>query len=588
MSLSIALQNALSGLQVSKTALDVISSNVANVNTEGYTRKIANLQTAVVGGEGRGVQISSITRNVNDILVRNIRTEQSASGKADVENDFFARTQELFGTLGSNSSLGTTITNFSTALNAAAATPENMTLRTKAIDAAVALTRQLNDMSAKIQSLRSNADQEISNSLTTVNQQIATIADLNIQINRAATLHGPYGDLLDKRDQALNTIAKEMDVTSFERDAGSLVLMTGDGRVLADLSTKSLSHLPAAALDASVSYPASIDGIKLDGADISASITSGRLAGLINMRDKDLPNLQTQLDSLATTLKTEINKLHNAGAGSPPAGTLTGTATVTGGGAAVFSGTGIARIAVVKSDGTFASAPFDLNLASVATVGGLVSAINTNLAGYATASLNANNQLVITADNTGDGVAINENTSSVGGIGLSSYFGLNDFFVGSSAVSLAGSIAVRSDIATSPQLLSSGTLNNASAGGITAGTTTAVGPGDGTALQAMMNAFHTSYAFSASGGLPAVTTTIAEYSNQILADNASKTAAADDNAKYHTTLLNDIKAKSAAISGVNMDEELSNLIIYQTAYAAAARVVTTASEMMDILERMMG
>ena len=246
------------------------------------------------------------------------------------------------------------------------------------------------------------------------------------------------------------------------------------------------------------------------------------------------------------------------------------------------------RSAVVKSDGTFAAAPFDFDLSTAATVGGVITAINTNLVGFATASLNANNELVITATNPNDGIAINEGTSSVGGSGLSSHFGLNDFFVGSGAVSLAGTIAVRPDIISTPQHLSSGTLNNTALGNITVGATTAIGPGDGTALQAMMNAFQAPFAFSAAGGLPVVTTTLSEYGNQILADNASRTAAADDKAKFSDTLLNDIKSKSSAISGVNMDEELANLIIYQTAYAAAARVVTAASEMMDMLERMLG
>ncbi len=585
MSLSIALQNALSGLQVSKSALDVISSNVANVNTEGYTRKVANLTTVVVGGQGRGVAVSSITRNVSDILLREIRSQQSTSGKAAVENDYYARTQDLFGTLSSDTALGSTLTKFSTALNAAASTSENVTLRTQAIDAAVALTQQINDMAAKIQGLRANADQDIAGSLVTVNSQIQSIADLNIQINRAATLNQPYGDLLDKRDLALNAIAKEMDITSYERDTGSTVLMTGDGRILVDLATQSLAHLPSAALDASITYPGGINGITLNGADITTSITSGRIGGLIDLRDTALPNLATELDSIAAMLKTEINKLSNAGAASPPVSTLTGTATFAGGAATAFAGSGIARIAVVKSDGTFAAAPFDYDLSTATTVNDVITAINTNLAGSATASLNASKQLVITANNAGEGIAINEGTSSVGGSGLSYYFGLNDFFVGNNAISLAGTIAVRPDIVASPMRSSGGTLNNTAPGNVTVGVTTAIGTGDGSALQAMTNAFHTPYAFAAAGGIPAVTTTIVDYANEVLADNASRTATAEDRAKFVDAVLNDVKSKSSAISGVNIDEELANLVIYQASYQAAARVVSAASDMMDLLDQ---
>jgi flagellar hook-associated protein 1 FlgK len=588
MSLSIALQSAVGGLQSSKVSLDVIASNVANVNTEGYTRKVANLVTSVVGGEGRGVHVASITRTVNDILLREIRTQQSANGMAGTLSDYHARMQEMFGTLTSDSALGSTLTKFSDALNAAAATPENITLRAKVIDAAIDVTRQITDMAAKIQTLRADADKEITDSLTTINMQVSQIAELNIEINRASTLNQPYGDLLDKRDAALNLIAREMNFASFERDTGSVVLMTGDGRILVDLATQTLTHLPASALDASITYPGGIDGIDLNGIDTTAAITSGRLGGLVRLRDTDLPNLGAELDSIATMLKSEINKLHNAGATSPPVSTLTGTATFAGGGATPFAGTGIVRIAAVNSDGSFAVLPFDYNISATATVGGVVAAINAGLAGFATASLNASNQLVITAVNPGDGIAINENTSAVGGKGFSDYFGLNDFFVGSGTISLASAINVRSDIKTSPLRSSSGTLNNAAPGNITVGVTTAVGPGDGSALQAMNNAFHTPYAFSASGNLSPVTTTLIEYAHQILADSSSRAADAKESLDFNTILLNDIKTKSSTISGVNIDEELANLIVFQASYAAAARVISAANEMMDILERMVG
>ena len=106
MSLNLALFNALSALQTYSQAMNVTAQNISNVNTEGYSRKIVHLQAVTVNGEVAGVEIASITREVNDLMVQDLRGTTSVLGDARVRDEFYGRMQDLFGSLRSNSSTG--------------------------------------------------------------------------------------------------------------------------------------------------------------------------------------------------------------------------------------------------------------------------------------------------------------------------------------------------------------------------------------------------------------------------------------------------------------------------------------------------
>src|SRR3546814_2986470 len=97
MPLARALSNALSGLQVNQAALQVTSNNVANVNTPGYSRKVVETSARVLGGQGAGVEISAISRAVNQFLMRDVRTETSTLGARQVRSEYYTRMQQMLG-----------------------------------------------------------------------------------------------------------------------------------------------------------------------------------------------------------------------------------------------------------------------------------------------------------------------------------------------------------------------------------------------------------------------------------------------------------------------------------------------------------
>jgi flagellar hook-associated protein 1 FlgK len=576
MSLDIALNNALTGLKTVQSALQITSNNVTNANTEGYSRKSAQQVSLVLAGQGAGVSITDVTREVNENLIRQLRNNTSLIGQLTANSDYFQRTQQIFGTLTSNSSLTAGLSDLSTAFQALAATPEDPTRQAAAITAAVALAQRFNDASDSIQQLRTEADQDISASVNQINLALSKIADLNDQIATNYATNTPTADLQDQRDLALNDLSKQMDFTTFTRGNGEVVIVTGGGRVLLDGQAPTLTHTPVAAADPTVAYPGAIDGINFNGVDITGDIQSGRLASLIAMRDTTLPNLQTQIDTLATALADQVNAIHNDGTGYPAANTLTGTRTVAG--ADPVAGTGTVRIAVVDGSGKLVAAPLDLDLTTVATVTDVVNAINAALGANGTASI-VNGKLQIAAANAANGIAINEGTSAIGTEGFSKYFGLNDLFVNTAGASAAGGIQVRSDIVSSPALMSRGELSMTAA---VAGDT-AITSGNNAVAARIVDAFNTSVSFAAAGGLPASTTTFSDYSSQILGLNATAASNATNTLTYQQGLYADLKNRSDSVSGVNIDEEMANLIKLQQNYGAVSRVISVTSTLMDTL-----
>lgn len=594
----VAMRSAISSMQSMQTALAVTSSNIANANTEGYTKKTANISSQAVDGIGAGTLVDSVTRTVNEFLMRDMRSQMSALGATDVNDQYYGNMQNLFGTPDSSSSLSMLLTNLGNSLQALSLEPSSPSAQQKVLLSAQAIVSDLNDGATKIQDLRNQANRGIADGVDTVNLALDNIADLNIQISKATANNQPVGDLQDKRDLEVNKVADLMGVSYFTRESGELVLFTSSGQTLVDRGVAShLSYTPASSMNATISYAGgTISPITVGGQDITGDIQSGRMKSMIDMRDTVLPNLQLQFDALAQSLKDQMNAIHNQGTAFPPPNTLTGTRAITPSTTAVdFTGT--VRIAVLDTSGKSVGTPLDLNFADLATdVGGtptlaqIRDAINGVYSGAAqpipglagaTASIDASGHLVIAASTASNGIAINEMDSAeaVTGSGFSSYFGLNDLFVGSTSGGLASNIAIRSDIVATPALLARGTL----ASGVVASGDVALGSGDNTNVNALADQMTATTAFSATGGLPALNTTLDGYAANILSTNSQSASNASDRLKFLNATFSDVKTKVSADSGVNTDEELSNLMLYQNSYAASARLITTISDTLQEL-----
>ncbi len=592
MSLTVSLRTALSGLQINQAAMTTTSNNVANANTPGYSRKMVEPSSRTVAGQGVGVELGSLRRAVDERLVREIREANAMLGSFDVKGTYLDRVQDLFGKPADNSSIANRIDSLGAAVASLSVTPESETDRIAMINAAEIVAQQLNDMSDALQDLRLEADAEIARSVDVINEQLQNIVRLNAEISQMTGLGQPTVELEDQRDRAIDTISEHMEINYFKRGTGEIVVYTPDGTVLADNAAKTLTHNAAAAIGPGVTYGSGIDGIDVGSVDLTPMLENGRIAGLIDMRDSELPGLQAELDRMTELLRDQVNGLHNQGSGLPPANSLSGQrsfADITVDNIVVGQPV---RFSVVDSEGvTVSTAQLPADTYSAEEVRDW---INANLAG-ATATVSNGNGLEITATGAANGIAIADspNQSVTDGTvttqSLSHYFGLNDFFVtpgnvtGDAITGLSQMLQVRGDIASNPQLISRGRLDvNAAAPG-----DTALSAGDNTVITALAEKFDEELLVQPAGNLPLTRTTLSGYGADILSNASMEANAASANKSFQENLSQEMAYRRSAVSGVNIDEEMGNLVLYQNAYSASARVLDTARRMFETLESIM-
>ena len=314
MGLSSALNSAISGLQVTQAGVEVVSRNIANADTPGYTRKIAQQSAVVVGGEGLGARTEATRRALDVLLQIQFRTAKTNSGRTYTVASMLSRLDALFGVPGGAGALDAAISKLSDALRALVDSPNSLNARAGVITQAGALASRLNALSEGVQDLRQVSEKGIDNAVNDANRLLNQLADINQQIVASP---GSDVDLLDQRDQALLELSSLFDIQVQEADTGAVRVLTGSGNLLLDGNTaRQLTFDPATRLTAESLYnrdPAQrgVGTVLLENGagqalDLFASgdIRGGTIGGYRELRDEILVNAQAQLDELAHGLAT--------------------------------------------------------------------------------------------------------------------------------------------------------------------------------------------------------------------------------------------------------------------------------------------
>lgn len=376
MSLSLALNNALSGLRINQQSIGVLSQNVANVNTSGYSRQVVSQSAVTVQGQGSGVAIDEITRKIDKYLQRSMQTQGSNFSSTQAVDTYYQRLQAVLGQPGAANSMDSVMTGFFNAVQLMAETPETVSLKANVVSAGSNFAKQVSDLAANVFDLRFEADREIGNAAATVNATLDRLYGINAALSQASSLRQNNAGLLDERDRALNTLSEYMNISATFGDNGRVSVVGGDGLVLLEEGVR--HHLrysqaqsanvfvqdsPLGALDV---VALSSDGKEVGGAfplltagksaEVQSKVSGGKIAALQQVRDVKFPAVLQQLDELAAKVRDAINTLHNQGSGFPPPTSLTGDRAVRA--TDQFNWSGAARIAVLKSDGSAVSSGY--------------------------------------------------------------------------------------------------------------------------------------------------------------------------------------------------------------------------------------
>ncbi len=381
MSLSLALNNAISGLNVNQRALSTVSQNIANANTVGYSRKIIDQESQVlISGDGVGVRIESINRRVDEYLQKAVRERSSDVGGSNVIDDYMQRAQIFLGEPGAQNSVDERITAFFNSLQALAENPERSSFRVDAVQNGVNLASNISDMAHSLETLRYQADQDIEAVVDKINLTLQKLYDTNTAINAARAYGSNVSEIFDQRDRLLNELSTYVDAKPAFQADGQVFLYSNTGQTLLNAQFFQLEYTSSASIENFVN-DTSMSAIKINAIGVngeilsstqelvssgtsdsvtSAGVRGGELRALIDLRDSVIPGFLDQIDTLAAELRDQINAAHNQGSGFPGAATYTGTRLLDASDYTGFSGN--VQIALLNDDGTPMDSLYDSDL----------------------------------------------------------------------------------------------------------------------------------------------------------------------------------------------------------------------------------
>jgi flagellar hook-associated protein 1 FlgK len=611
MGLGATLSNALSGMSTSQSSLEVLSRNVANAGTPGYHKQ----SLAVVDAKGANsthARTGEIQRAFTKSLQVSYANALSASGFAGVSSDMLNRLQAYLGKPGDAGSLDTMFSSLQGSLQSLSTSPDDYATRADVVLKAQQMVATLNSLTTGVQGLRQETETQIAGYAEGLNQNLATLAQINTKIADPSTDGVTRSLLADQRDRLVGDIASVIDVRVDYRSDGSVALMTRTGVGLLDGKPSSVSFQSAGALTADKQFSVNSSqsgvgklivttpsGLQIDLVQQNV-IQSGKLGALITLRDQTLVDAQGQLDQIAAGLAQAFST--NTVAGAPASsgaqsGYSVDLSPVRDGNDVTlsYSSGGVSKtVRLVRVDDT-SKLPLDYVDANGTRVVGAdfsagAAAVASKLSGILGSGFSVSGSgatLTVlddgTTNNTDVGSLVTHSTATAtqdGTLGLNLFVdrGGGDFTDSLSGrgqkVGFAGRISVNPAILSDNTLLvkslPTGTLGNADRANYLL-----------EQLQSM------SFASSQTGNLEPgsfrLGGTISDMISQTLNRAGSLAEVATGTAATQDQTVEAINQRMDSEYGVNVDEEMARLLELQNAYAANSRVIATVQELMKRL-----
>jgi flagellar hook-associated protein 1 FlgK len=305
--LNASLAVALSGLTAEQGALETTTNNVANANTPGYSREVpilASSDPVVITPLtfGSGVTLQSIESVRDPVLESQIQQETQTQGQLSALVSALSQTQTNF--TSSTGDIGTQITNFFNSINQLSTSPSDLSLRQGVLTAAGNVATAFNTAANNLTAQRTSLDQNVVQDVGQINQLTTQIAQLNGQIANLQNVGESAGSFIDQRTQLIDQLSSLVDVSVIQSN-NTITLTTASGTALV---AGQQSFQLSTQLDSS-----GTQDIFSQGSDITSTIVSGQLGGVLQARDQEIPEIQNQLDTLAAGLATAVNSVQAQG-----------------------------------------------------------------------------------------------------------------------------------------------------------------------------------------------------------------------------------------------------------------------------------
>jgi flagellar hook-associated protein 1 len=350
-SVSSLLETARRALVAQQVGLNVTGHNIANANTDGYSRQQANLQTTTAqrmsaGFLGTGVAVTGIERLRNRFVDQQIRTTNDSLGSATAEQSILMQVEATFNELGTVG-LNDALSEYFQAWQEVSTSPEDAIARTTLLQQGSNLTSSFHRLSDEMTSLRSSIRDDVGSKIDELNTLAEQIGELNTQIIRAGNGGANAADLQDKRDLKIAQLSKLANISVAEDKNGGVNISVGGMSLVSGGATRSLTYRAGTA---TTIQGTSFEQMVVVSADDNreTQLTGGEIGGLLKTYNSTLPGYLGNLNQVARAVITEVNRLHATGYGLhvPPTTGIN-----------FFSGTDAATIGIDLTDTSGGAAP---------------------------------------------------------------------------------------------------------------------------------------------------------------------------------------------------------------------------------------
>jgi len=533
----------LRGLQAQKKSLDVTSHNIANANTEGYSRQRAVHSTTDpytapgfgmpegAGQVGTGVEIEEINRIKDQFVEGQIWEKKQSQSYWNRRSDGLSRIENIFNEP-SDSNLSAAFDKFWQSLEDLSNNPEDSAVRATVKERANTLVDSFHSIDEQLTAYKKSLNGDVKTTVDEINSLGKRISDLNEQIAHIKGTGKNPNDLMDTRDRLIEELNQKVNVRTRKNDRGYINVSIGgmsfvSGDAVNELKTETVSGSP------------NEDIIKFAELDKKANINSGELAALIDLRGAGgegiIPDQKEKLDNIANTFANRFNEIHNSGYDlNKDAG----------------------EDFFLSDDGS------NINADSIILNG----TIDNDISKIAAGSLSDNRDVVTVEDNgtyNGDeySVTIDKNNST---------YTLKNL---TTDTTIATNANYTGDSFTAEGL----TFNVEDSG--TAFVNNNIGSGDN-ALNLADTIKSDELDFNNDGNIEG--TVMGKYES-VISSLGVQGQRANQMVENQDTLVNQLENKRQSISGVSLDEEMANMIKYQQAYNASAKLISNANRMLDSL-----
>lgn len=547
------------GLAAAQTELDLVGQNVTNANTEGYSRKRANLAAGaqmdgILGENGYGVEVVNVKRLRDDLLDRQMQGVSTQLGERTQLDKELQGVQNVL-TEPSDSGLNTFLDKFWATWQDLANNPADTTARQAVLDAGSSLTGRFQDIGKQFNTLVAAKNDEISAVVGQVNSLLEGIAKDNATIADAEMggIRANANDTRDQRELKFQKLSQFLDV-AYTEDAQGRYIITSAGSLLVSPS----GEMPIKVERSLFTLP---DGTQVSQTSLSLTSTrdgftpkGGSLKALFTTRDEIIPHYQSQLDEYARDLVESVNAIHQEGydlAGSTGAN---------------FFDPATSGASTLALSATVKGRPANIAAASGGTSIGLGAPLN----------------LTVPAAGTPLDIANTVNSN------------YKNFSQGSVVVTRVGPPSVKLQEGADKDYTvdyKGGTIVFNNAAGVPPGTAITVdfryktanfnGQGDGKNALKIAQVAQAKIAEPDQFGAP--TATLGDAYASLVGELGATKANAASTLSTATNLKDYLQKQIDEVAGVSMDEELGNMIKFQNSYQSAARYMSTVTTLMDTL-----